>query len=127
MVEAEDLHAVGEVALHDDEPRRDPVGHRAGGEVLERPAPKIEVVDTVGAGDTFHAGLLAWLDANGLLTPDSKQPRSTWWTYEAYGRMAGEVVETIDVPRGSGDVAVAFGSVWATSEHGQVLRLDPEP
>lgn len=40
-----------------------------GDTILERPAPKIEVVDTVGAGDTFHAGLLAWLDANGLLTP----------------------------------------------------------
>jgi fructokinase len=40
-----------------------------GDTILERPAPKIAVVDTVGAGDTFHAGLLAWLDANGLLTP----------------------------------------------------------
>lgn len=40
-----------------------------GEKTLERPAPRIAVVDTVGAGDTFHAGLLAWLDANGLLTP----------------------------------------------------------
>lgn len=40
-----------------------------GGNILERSAPKIDVVDTVGAGDTFHAGLLAWLDANNLLTP----------------------------------------------------------
>jgi fructokinase len=37
--------------------------------IVERPAPRIEVVDTVGAGDTFHAGLLAWLDAKDLLTP----------------------------------------------------------
>ena len=41
-----------------------------GDNVLERPAPKIDVVDTVGAGDTFHAGLLAWLDANSLLTSE---------------------------------------------------------
>ncbi|MDF3053420.1 MAG: hypothetical protein K0S19_1525, partial [Geminicoccaceae bacterium] len=40
-----------------------------GDTILERPAPKVDVVDTVGAGDTFHAGLLAWLDANNVLTP----------------------------------------------------------
>ncbi len=37
--------------------------------MIERPAPRVNVVDTVGAGDTFHAGFLAWLDANGLLNP----------------------------------------------------------
>lgn len=42
-----------------------------GSSVIERPAPRVDVVDTVGAGDTFHAGLLSWLDANGLLTPPS--------------------------------------------------------
>jgi len=42
-----------------------------GASVIERPAPRVDVVDTVGAGDTFHAGLLSWLDANALLSPES--------------------------------------------------------
>lgn len=37
---------------------------------IERPAPRVDVLDTVGAGDTFHAGLLSWFDANGLLVPE---------------------------------------------------------
>jgi len=38
------------------------------GEVLTTvPSPRVEVVDTVGAGDAFTAGLLSALDAGGLL------------------------------------------------------------
>ncbi|MFG1946777.1 carbohydrate kinase [Nonomuraea sp. NPDC048826] len=33
----------------------------------EVPAPAVDVVDTVGAGDAFTAGLLHWLDGRGLL------------------------------------------------------------
>jgi fructokinase len=40
-----------------------------GATLVERPTPAIPVIDTVGAGDTFHAGLLACLDAEGRLTP----------------------------------------------------------
>jgi fructokinase len=36
--------------------------------LAECAAPRVEVLDTVGAGDSFHAGLLAWLDAAGRLT-----------------------------------------------------------
>ena len=38
--------------------------------LVERPTPQVDVVDTVGAGDTFHAGLLAHLDVAGRLTRD---------------------------------------------------------
>ncbi|MDO5658401.1 MAG: carbohydrate kinase [Paracoccus sp. (in: a-proteobacteria)] len=34
------------------------------------PAPEVELADTIGAGDTFNAGLLAALAAQGALSPD---------------------------------------------------------
>jgi fructokinase len=42
----------------------------AGGVVVERPAPAVEVVDTVGAGDAFMGGLLAALHRRSLLDRD---------------------------------------------------------
>jgi fructokinase len=39
--------------------------------VVERPARSVRLVDTVGAGDSFHAALLAHLDANGRLNPQA--------------------------------------------------------
>jgi fructokinase len=45
------------------------VAFTSGGAVVDRPGRRVEVIDTVGAGDSFHAALLAHLDRRGLLTP----------------------------------------------------------
>jgi fructokinase len=37
---------------------------------VQVPAPVVEVVDTIGAGDAFGAALLAWLHDHGALRRD---------------------------------------------------------
>ncbi|WP_407564214.1 carbohydrate kinase family protein [Streptomyces sp. 184] len=43
----------------------------SGPERYDVPAPPVDVVDTIGAGDTVNAALLHWFDAHGALTPDA--------------------------------------------------------
>ena len=38
-------------------------------------APQVEVVDTIGAGDAFGAGLVAWLHDHGAIRPDFRLER----------------------------------------------------
>ncbi|MFW6640729.1 carbohydrate kinase family protein [Nocardiopsis algeriensis] len=44
----------------------------AGGTEVEVAAPRVEVVDTVGAGDSFMGALLNWLDRHGRLGEDPR-------------------------------------------------------
>lgn len=47
---------------------RGATGYSAAGSVVHVPAPEVRVVDTVGAGDSFNAGLLAALQGAGALS-----------------------------------------------------------
>jgi fructokinase len=47
-----------------------------GGERLVAPAPKVEVVDTVGAGDSFMSALIGAMDADGALGAGGRKPTS---------------------------------------------------
>jgi fructokinase len=72
--EAAELLLAGgsELVLVTDGPR--PARAFLPGAVLAVEVPAVEVVDTIGAGDAFGGGFLAWWSSNGLTRSDLKRP-----------------------------------------------------
>jgi fructokinase len=62
---------------------------------VDVPAVRTEVADTIGAGDTVHAALLAWLDRRGVTSADAvaKLDRQAWT--EALGYAASAAAVTV--------------------------------
>jgi len=54
-------------------------------------APPVEVVDTIGAGDAFGAGLLAWLHDHGLVHPDLSLDEARLRAALAYASLAASL------------------------------------
>lgn len=72
------------------------VGIRPGGATIEIPGERVEVVDTVGAGDAFTAGLLAWLDQHEALSDNGVRALDDDGVAEAltYARRVAAIVCT---------------------------------
>ena len=78
-----------------------------------------EVTAEVDAGTALE-------DSNGIVaTADGIWVRGTDPFLVRIDPVTAEIVDQIPGDNGTGDVTVAFGSVWATSEHGAVIRIDP--
>lgn len=71
-----------------------------GGERVEIEAVPITAVDTVGAGDTYQAALLCWLDEADLASPEALATLSRD-QLEAMVRFAGQAAELTCTRRGS--------------------------
>ena len=67
------------------------------GETVEVPAPKAEVIDTVGAGDTFNAGLLAHLASSDALAKSKLDCLTSQIVTDALSK--GAVVAAVTVSR----------------------------
>jgi len=78
-----------------------------------------EIVASIATGGSLQdeGGLAATADAIWVRAPEPWLVRIDPAT--------NEVVERIDTVSGPGDVAVAYGSVWVTTERGEVIRIEP--
>lgn len=73
---AQEVLAMGPAIVCVTEGARGVTGYTADGSVFV-PAPKVDVVDTVGAGDTFNGGFLTGLTELGVLKKDAVRDLST--------------------------------------------------
>jgi len=92
-------------------------------------APTIVRVDAATGEITAEVDAGAGLeDSNGIFaTEDAVWVRGTDPFLVRIDPATSEIVEEIGGDYSTGDVTVAFGSVWATSETGRVMRIAPEP
>ncbi len=75
--------------------REGALGFLKTGETAEAPAQAVQVVDTVGAGDTFNAGIMANLSENGLLTKDALSELTVDALHQALGFAAKVAAVTV--------------------------------
>ena len=92
-------------------------------------APTIVRIDAATGDVTAEIDAGAGLeDSNGIFaTEDAVWVRGTDPFLVSIDPATAEIADEIGGNYSTGDVAVAFGSVWATSETGRVMRIAPEP
>lgn len=78
------------------------VGKRADGSWFRATAPgiRVKVADTIGAGDTFHAGFLSWLELNGRMSRRAIQELTEAELVEALG-FANKAAALVCTKRGA--------------------------
>jgi fructokinase len=81
-------------------------------DVLHVAAPKVDVVDTIGAGDTFAGALLSWMIDHGLSSPDdlTTYEADGWLSAMTYAAQAAAITCTRAGanPPTSADLALAY-------------------
>ncbi len=67
----------------------------ASGDEVEVPTPRVEVADTIGAGDTVHGALLHWLYQQGVSTPAAVRDVDVGGWHEALAFAARAAAVTV--------------------------------